>query len=112
MTLRRFRTLNVVMALVAPSLVATALIAGGPDMLLAVPLLACLIPLLFSRYAGEAKIHRLAGWVRARRVRRRPMARRAQGSPRRRRSLVPRGGRLIAASLAVRPPPYAANAPA
>jgi hypothetical protein len=66
------------------------------------PALLLLFPLLCGRYVGE---HQVARFAAAWGARRRP-ARGALGSPR---SIalrpVPRGGRLIACSLAVRPPP-------
>ncbi len=75
-----------------------------PLLLYAAPLLVMLLPLLAGRYVGEDRLARLAGTVRRRR--RRPVV--AVGLPasaRRVVSFVPRGGRLIASSLAVRPPP-------
>jgi hypothetical protein len=85
--------------------IATAWFApsGVHVVLLFGPLLLVVLPLVCGRYPGEERIARL---VRARRSRRRPRA--AARTPRRSRPAlrpVPRGGRLIACSLAVRPPP-------
>ncbi|MCW3009439.1 MAG: hypothetical protein JWP17_4065 [Solirubrobacterales bacterium] len=68
------------------------------------PALALLVPLLAGRYVGEQTIHRV------RRSRMAPAARRRRAVPRAlpRRvaaTLVPRGGLLLASSLATRPPP-------
>lgn len=103
--------LNVLLAILAPVVVSAALVAGGPDALLALPLLVCLVPLLLGRYAGEDKLHTLARWVGTRRSRRRASAA-TMPQARPGAALTPRGGRLIAASLAVRPPPAAAPSPA
>jgi hypothetical protein len=77
----------------------------APALLYAAPLLVVALPLIAGRYVGEERIARLAGAVRRRR---RPVARlSAPARARRARRAVPRGGRLIASSLAVRPPPAA-----
>ena len=78
----------------------------GTEALLAAPLLALLAPLLAGRYLGEAQIERLAA---ARTRGEHTIARARRSSPvlRAPQVLVPRGGRLIATSLAVRPPPAA-----
>ncbi len=99
----RDQRLLVVLALLS-SLCLLAEAAGmlSPELLYAAPLLLAL-PLLMGRYVGEELISRRARAVRTRR----------QAPPRlsvpavARRALlsVPRGGRLIADSLAVRPPP-------
>jgi hypothetical protein len=70
------------------------------DVLSAVPALLLLVPLLAGRYVGETRIGRLAG----RRPRRRP-AQRTVAMRRRPVRSRPRGGRLIAVSLAERGPP-------
>ncbi|WP_320670874.1 hypothetical protein [Patulibacter defluvii] len=72
-----------VLLMLAPALVAFALLASG-------------------RYVGE---QRLARWARAHRARRRRPQRRLAAPVVRHRVVLPRGGRLIAAALAVRPPP-------
>jgi len=96
--------------LLAGIVLALALLLGllvrhaGPDALLAAPLLALLAPLLAGRYLGEEHIGRLAA---SRVPREHTVAGARRTSPVRRgpRVLVPRGGRLLATSLAVRPPP-------
>lgn len=97
---------NVLVAILAPIAIAVALVAGGPDALLAAPSLICLVPLLLGRYIGEEKLGGLARWVERRR-RPRPQAAVAAVAVRPSKSRLPRGGRLIAACLAVRPPPAA-----
>jgi hypothetical protein len=115
MALRRDQRLDLALAVLAPAvlLLAAALGAGG-DVLLALPTVLCAVPLLLGRYVGEQRLERLARAVRARRRRRAPRDRRADLELGRRRpaALVPRGGALIAASLAVRPPPPGAPIPA
>lgn len=78
----------------------TALVAHA-GVLAALPLLAVVLPLLFGRYPGARTLTRLA----ARRRRYRP-ARELGAAPRCGiAALTPRRGRLIAHSLAKRPPP-------
>jgi hypothetical protein len=103
----RDRRLLAVVAVVA-LLVLGALVHGvGPEALLAAPLLALLAPLVVGRYLGAEHIERL---VAARAPRRHPAARRlAAPAVRAPRVLLPRGGRLLATSLAVRPPPSLAQ---
>jgi hypothetical protein len=75
----------------------------GSVFLVCSPVLLVLLPLVFGRYPGERQLARLAKAWQARR-RRRPARERSRA----RRPIVhfvPRGGRLIACSLAVRPPP-------
>jgi hypothetical protein len=80
-------------------------LAGVPsDVLLAVPVLLFALPLMAGRYVGEEHLARLAAVFVA--ARRRP-AGSVPTAARRSPLAVPRGGRLIAASLAVRPPPAA-----
>jgi hypothetical protein len=80
--------------------------AAGHEELLAYcgPLLMLGLPLLAGRYIGEEQIARVAARLRGRRVRRRAMPAPAR-SPRPAAVLAPRGGDLIAAALAERPPP-------
>lgn len=81
---------------------------GAPvDLLLAAPFLLLALPLLAGGYVGEELLHRFARAAASRRSRRcdRCAVRPARPASR----LVPRGGALIAASLAVRPPPFAAT---
>jgi hypothetical protein len=78
------------------------LVGVHSDVLLALPSLLFALPLLAGRYLGEEQLARLAATFDA-------VARRADrataGGARRSPRALPRGGRLIAASLAVRPPP-------
>lgn len=76
---------------------------GGVWLLHVAPLVLLAIPLVAGRYLGEARIERLARAFRPRRPRgaRVPTAAIPLRTPR----LLPRGGRLIASSLSVRPPP-------
>src|SRR3954470_12021692 len=109
----RDRRLLVVLAFAALLVLALLVHHAGTEALLAAPLLALLAPLLAGRYLGEERIGRLAA---ARAAARPAPARAAAGHTvaRARRPsaplrapgvLVPRGGRLLATSLAVRPPP-------
>jgi hypothetical protein len=77
----------------------------GAEVLLASPALVLALPLLAGRYVGEERIARLAArFVEpARRAASRLIAR----LPRAPRAIVPRGGRLLACSLAERGPPAA-----
>jgi hypothetical protein len=80
----------------------SAVLGVHGDVLLALPALLLLLPLLAGRYVGEDRLARLAAsFVPPRRRAGTPLAMRV----RRARRTLPRGGRLIAASLAVRPPP-------
>jgi len=67
------------------------------------PAIILLASLLTGHYVGEESLGRLVAAFRQRR----PWRPRVAGSPlpRRLRALMPRGGRLVATSLAVRPPP-------
>jgi hypothetical protein len=100
------RDRNLLLGLAALTLALAALTLGGVhgDVLLALPALLFALPLLAGRYVGEERLARFAAaFVSARR---RPAASppmTARRSPR----ALPRGGHLIAASLAVRPPPAA-----
>lgn len=69
------------------------------------PLFALLVPLLRGRFLGEDAIARMRDRLDCT-PRRRPA--RAVGAPRPAIFSLPRGGSLIAESLAVRPPPHAA----
>jgi hypothetical protein len=102
MPLRDQRILLVLAALSMALAVAQSAFGLSPDVLLAVPALLIFLPLIAGRYVGEDGLARLAArrrWTPARR-----------GEPARGRALralriVPRGARLIAASLAERGPP-------
>jgi hypothetical protein len=105
---RRDRRVLVVLTLLSLlALMAESVGVLTPALLLyAAPLLAVALPLLAGRYVGEERIARLAGALR--RPRRRLPGRVAvPAGTRRALRAVPRGGRLIAHSLAVRPPPAA-----
>jgi len=70
------------------------------------PALLLLAALAARRYPGERALLAMMGGARRRHRRARAAAR----SPSRPRALLPRGGALIATSLAVRPPPLATAA--
>ncbi len=106
MRLRRDQRLNLALAVLAPAALLLVLALGvDGDVLLALPPVLCLVPLLLGRYPGEERLARLASTVAARRRRPRAPCLPAAGTVRPTSVLLPRGGRLIAASLAVRPPP-------
>jgi hypothetical protein len=91
-------------ALATSALLLVAALAGHPELLpYAAPVFLLALPLLAGRYVGEEQLERMrSGFRRARRPRPRaaavPACRRVPAS-------FPRGGRLIAHSLAERPPP-------
>jgi hypothetical protein len=90
-------------AVATSALLLLAALAGHAELLAyAAPLFLVALPLLAGRYPGEERLDRLRSEFVARR---RPA--RVAPAPAVRRSavLVPRGGRLIAEALAVRPPP-------
>jgi hypothetical protein len=91
-------------AVATSALLLLAALAGHPDLLVyAAPLFLLAVPLLAGRYVGEEQLDRLrTGTVGV--ARRRPPAG-VRLAGRRPTALLPRGGRLIAESLAVRPPP-------
>lgn len=79
------------------------------DVMLAAPALALVLPLLAGRYLGEEKLARLAAVFAPARQAARTARRHWAPAVRRVPSVaVPRGGALIAASLANRPPPVRA----
>jgi hypothetical protein len=100
--MRRDRQQLCLLAALTVAVAASTFFGVHSDVLLALPALLLSLPLLAGRYVGEERLARLAA---------------AFVSPRRRRNAqlttcvragrrpLPRGGRLIAASLAVRPPP-------
>ena len=100
----RDRRLLVAAALVTSALLLLAALAGHPDELVfAAPVFLLSVPLLAGRYVGEGALERMR---RAAPARRRPRAAGgALSGTRRPAVLLPRGGRLIAEALAVRPPP-------
>jgi hypothetical protein len=98
------RDLHLLLGLTAVTFVLVLVQAAtGAEVLLASPALVLALPLLAGRYVGERGIARLASRlvVRARRAARALSAR----LPRAPRVVLPRGGRLLAASLAERGPP-------
>ena len=103
---RRDRQLLLGLAALTLALATLTLAGVHSDVLLAVPVLLFGLPLLAGRYVGEQQLARLVARFVGRR--RRPAgtiashARRSSGR-------LPRGGRLIAAALAVRPPPAPAR---
>jgi hypothetical protein len=103
---RRDRQLLLGLAAMTLALASLTLLGVHSDVLLAVPVLVFALPLLSGRYLGEEQLARLAAAFLGRR--RRPAATIAPHARRIERRL-PRGGRLIAAALAVRPPPAAAS---
>jgi hypothetical protein len=101
------RILLLLAALSMALAVAQSTLGLSPDLLLAVPALLLFLPLLAGRYVGEARIASLAArrcWAPSRRG-----VTERGGAPRPPR-ILPRGGRLIAASLAERGPPAALRA--
>jgi hypothetical protein len=105
---RRDRRVLVALTLLSSlCLLAEAAGALAPALLYAAPLLIVALPLIAGRYVGEERIARLVRTVQRRR-RRCPVGRMSPpAGTRRALRAVPRGGRLIASSLAVRPPPAA-----
>ena len=105
--MRRPSTSRLTLALAA-AVVLLALAPGvGVGLLYLAPALVLALPLLHRRYVGERQIARFARHM-ARRLRR--AAVRLLASARAPRVLVPRSGRLLACSLASRPPPAVAPA--
>jgi hypothetical protein len=81
-----------------------AAVGAAAGVLACLPLLVLTLPLLLGRYPAVDRLVRHAARARAKPRRRLPTP---SAQPRRVRSTVPRGGRLIAASLAERAPPAA-----
>lgn len=103
---RRDQRLLVVLAAAAAAWLLAAAALGGSGALTFAPLAVLLVPLLLGRYVGEEPLTRLAARVRVR-AHRAPRRTRASAPLRAPRAILPRGGRLLAAHLAVRPPPAA-----
>jgi hypothetical protein len=98
------RDLHLLLGLTALTLVLVVVQAAtGAEVLLASPALALALPLLAGRYVGERSIARLAARFVA--PPRRAVRALSARLPRAPRALLPRGGRLLAASLAERGPP-------
>jgi hypothetical protein len=103
---RRDRQLLFALAGLTLAIASLTLLGIHSDVLLAVPALVLALPLLAGRYVGEEQIARLAAaFVAARRRPARMLLPHAADAP----QGLPRGGCLLACSLAVRPPP--AHAP-
>jgi hypothetical protein len=103
---RRDRQLLFALAGLTLAIVSLTLLGVHSDVLLAAPVLVLALPLLAGRYVGEQQLARLAAAYDA--APRRAATTLAPSGVRAPRSL-PRGGRLIACSLAVRPPPAHAS---
>jgi hypothetical protein len=103
---RRDRQLLLGLAAMTLALASLTLFGVHSDVLLVAPVLVFALPLLAGRYVGEEQLARLAAAYRG--ARRRPAGTIAPRA-RRSESRLPRGGRLIASALAVRPPPGAAR---
>jgi hypothetical protein len=101
---RRDRQLLLGLAAMTLALASLTLMGVHSDVLLAAPVLVFALPLLAGHYVGEERLARLAAAFLG--SRRRPAVTIAPHVRRSERRL-PRGGRLIAAALAVRPPPAA-----
>ena len=101
---RTLLSLLVASLAVAAWLLAHGVGSSGEGLVMLVPAFAFAVPLLAGRYIGERTIERVRA-ARASAPMRRPRA--GAAIPHRRPSLalVPRGGLLLAASLATRPPP-------
>jgi hypothetical protein len=100
----RDRRLLLRAAIATSALLLAAAVAGHPDLLAyTAPLFLLAVPLLAGRYVGEERLARLRG--RMRRPARRRAVPMAVPAGRHWVALLPRGGRLIAEALAVRPPP-------
>jgi len=104
---RRDRQLLFALAGIALALASLTLVGVHGDVLLSVPVLVLALPLLGGRYVGEDQILRLAAAFVA--ARRRPATVLAPDRAGRTRRSLPRGGTLLAFSLAVRPPPAPAR---
>lgn len=99
----------VLSALATATAVLLAGLAGHAELVAyAAPVVVLALPLLGGRYAGEEQIARLATRARRAQPHRRPAADRPAHRPVA--IGIARGGRLIADSLAVRPPPAPAFA--
>jgi hypothetical protein len=103
----RDQRLLVAAAVATSALLLLATLAGHAELLAyAAPLFLVALPLLAGRYVGEERLDRMrSGFV----ARRGPPRAAPVPAARRGAVLVPRGGRLIAEALAVRPPPLLAR---
>lgn len=105
----RQQRLLILWAAITSALLLVLAFAGHEQLLAyAAPVLVLVLPLLSGRFVGEERIAQVAAGRRSRLApRMRPVVALAGWSPRV--LSVPRGGRLIAQSLAVRPPPVVAS---
>ncbi|HEX4186842.1 MAG TPA: hypothetical protein VHY83_02985 [Solirubrobacteraceae bacterium] len=101
MSRRALRLLLVACALPAVWLLTHSFLDLGLGFLFLAPAVLLALPLLAGRYVGAERLSRAASRAPARRPPRLPPPRRAWLR------VPPRGGLLVAASLAVRPPPAA-----
>ena len=103
----RARWLHIALLVAAIVAFGTVLYVPGLEtgVLFLSPAIVLLASLLTGRYVGEGQIARLAGRDALRPPPAPPAGRAHPASPLRGRMLMPRGGRLVAMSLAVRPPP-------
>ena len=101
---RRDRQLLFGLAALTLVVAGLTLVGVDSDILLALPAMLFALPLLAGRYVGEERLAKLAASFAGDRPR---PAGSLPATGRRSSRAVPRGGRLIAASLAVRPPPAA-----
>jgi hypothetical protein len=91
-------------ALATSALLLLAAVAGHAELLpYAAPLFVLAVPLLAGRYVGEERLERMRSCLYA--PRRRPPRAATPPAAHRLAAALPRGGRLIAHSLAKRPPP-------
>jgi hypothetical protein len=102
---RALKLLLAMCVLAAAGLLAGSVVGMGAGCLFLAPAVLLALPLLAGRYLGAERLSRIA---RARNPRRIKVT--VSGRPRPWGSVPPRGGLLIAASLAVRPPPAIAAA--
>ncbi len=104
----RVLTVLRLVALIAVWMLGLEVLGVGDTLIYLAPALLILLPLVFGRYPGDSALARATERVRARRVRtERELAPRQRSRAR----LLPRGGRLVGAALAVRGPPRVVFAP-
>jgi hypothetical protein len=106
--MRPSRHVRIALLAVAVAGFPAALLVPGMEtgVLFLSPAIVLLASLLTGHYVGEESLARLATALRQRRPKRARATR--NPLPRRPRAVMPRGGRLVATSLAVRPPPLLA----
>ena len=106
-SMARARWLHMFLLVVAIAAFPVALYVPGLEtgVLFLSPAIVLLASLLTGRYVGEDRLARLAAARRPPRRRDAPACDPALLGAANRRPLMPRGGRLVATSMAVRPPP-------